>query len=107
MWILKQLIKYHFYWTGTGYDPSKAGLEVKYALEAAERNGAKIVFMGNEINRETREALCHETRFNFPVYIWKRIGYWATPWRNERADYAMKVHENTKSTFAEQINDEY
>lgn len=104
---MKYLVRFHFYWTGTDYNPTSAGLEVKYALEAAERNGSRIVFMGNELNRETREALIHETRFNAPTYFYKRWLYRGTPWHWERADYAMKIHENTKSAFAEQINDEY
>lgn len=42
------------------------GLEVKYALEAAEKVGSKIEFMGKEFNNETGERLYHETRMNLP-----------------------------------------
>ncbi len=47
------LFNHHFQFTN-GYNPMKAGVEVKYACEAAEDTGAKLVFMDNEFNRETR-----------------------------------------------------
>jgi hypothetical protein len=51
----------------------KPGLEVKYACEEAEKSGAKLEFLGAELNQETWERLYHETRMNFPSYIIARI----------------------------------
>jgi len=49
------------------------GLETKYALEAAEKVGAEVHFMGSEINPVTYERLYHETRFNILTYFTRRF----------------------------------
>lgn len=59
------------------------GIEVKYACEAAERVGANLKFLGQEMNQLTQERLYHETRLNFPHYIWRRFQYHQSPWIEE------------------------
>lgn len=49
------------------------GLETKFALEAAEKVGAQVGFLGAELNPVTGERLYHETRMNVPHYIYKRL----------------------------------
>ena len=49
------------------------GLEMKFACEAAEKVGAKVQFMGAEINPDTYERLYHETRFNVPYFFLKKF----------------------------------
>ena len=56
------------------------GLEVKYACEEAERLGVPLEFMGPEMNKITWTRLYHETRFNLPHYIIRRIQYHLSPW---------------------------
>ena len=46
------------------------GLETKFALEEAEKVGAKKYFLGTEFDGVTWQRLYHETRMNFPHYIW-------------------------------------
>lgn len=59
------------------------GFETKVALEAAEKVGAQIGFLGSELNPVTSERLYHETRMNVPHYIAKRLGYHQSPWTEE------------------------
>lgn len=59
------------------YNPFVPGLEVKYALEEAEKLNAKIVYLGTEFNEATKLRLFHEKRtsilkgllnmFNLPI----------------------------------------
>lgn len=57
----------------TWYRLDLPGLEVKYACEAAEKVGAKIVFLGSEIDSNTSKRLAHETRMTLVDYLSKRF----------------------------------
>jgi len=70
LWFIKKLARWHYRF-GTEYDPLQAGLEMKYACEAAEDTGAKLGFMGGELNAEARHALVHETRHNLFHFLWQ------------------------------------
>lgn len=59
------------------------GVEIKHACEAAEKVGAKIGFMGAEMNGATYDRLYHETRMMFPHYFFKRFQYVQSPWIEE------------------------
>ena len=60
----------------TTFNWCKPGLEVKFALEEAEKSGAKTYFLGPEFDQKTWASLFHETRMNLPNYIYKRIQYY-------------------------------
>lgn len=49
------------------------GLETKFALEEAEKIGAKTYFLGAEFNEDTWHRLYHEKRMNFTSYLWARL----------------------------------
>jgi len=68
MYLTTKLMRWHFN-VGFEYNPFREGLEVKYACEAAEDNGAQLKFLGNELNAETRWALYHETRFSWVYFF--------------------------------------
>ena len=46
------------------YNPFTPGLEVKYALEEADKLNSKIVFLGDELDTMTQNKLLHEQRFS-------------------------------------------
>ena len=71
IWLLKQCLKFHFNFGN--YDPTREGLEIKFACESAEDVGAKLEFLGSELDQETRDAIYHETRFNVPSYLWEYV----------------------------------
>ncbi len=83
MYMTIKLLRWHFN-LGYEYNPFREGLEVKYALEAAEDTGAEIKFLGNELNKETRLALFHETRFNIPEFFYKWVKTVSTKWNTEQ-----------------------
>lgn len=56
------------------YNPFTPGLEVKFALEEAEKINSKVVFLGNEFDINTENRLHHEKRHN----ILKAIYSYAT-----------------------------
>jgi len=58
----------------------RPGLEAKYACEAAEQVGAKILFAGNDLDSDTRKRLAHETRLNLIDYLKLRVQYDGTQW---------------------------
>jgi pheromone shutdown protein TraB len=54
--IFYSLFNWHYRW-GFDFKFWRPGFEVKSALEAAENVGAKIVFMGPELDTETWDRL--------------------------------------------------
>ena len=46
------------------YNPFLPGLEVKYALEEAEKLNSKLVFLGDELDVNTQNSLLQEQRFS-------------------------------------------
>ena len=78
------LFKHHF---GLSENYTKPGLEIKFALEEAEKLGAKTYFLGAHYNEITWNRLLHETRMTIPHYIYKRLQYFnSTLWGSERAE---------------------
>lgn len=77
-----------------GYDFKfwRPGFEVKLACEAAEKVGAKLHFLGPELDIETWDRLQHETRLNIPHYLLKRLNYMQTTWIEELEANRLKVH---------------
>jgi hypothetical protein len=83
------------------------GLEVKYACEAAEKVGAKLHFMGNELNHVTTDRLYLETRMTLPHYIWKRLQYHMTPWGEELVSNRQKIAQSGPRAFTEKCLDQH
>ena len=66
------------------------GLEVKYACEAAEKVGAKIHFMGAELNSDSAKRLAHETRLTLLDYLRQRFMHKNSLWTYERNNNQQK-----------------
>jgi hypothetical protein len=49
IWITNKLLRWNLRW-GNEYTPTKEGVEVKFACEAAEASGAKLGFLDNEMS---------------------------------------------------------
>ena len=105
LWLLKQALKYHFKFGP--YDPTKEGLEIKFACESAEDVGARLEFMGSELDQQTRDAIYHETRFNLPSYLIERIKKHDTRWAVEREAMIANVAKSGYRTWIEKSCDEY
>jgi hypothetical protein len=83
------------------------GIEVKYACEAAEKTGAKLEFLGAELNHVTTERLYHETRMNVPHYFWKRLQYTQSPYTEENASNRQKIAQSGPKAFTEKCLDQH
>jgi len=85
----------------------KPGLETKFALEEAEKSGAKTYFMGPELDQKSWGRLIHETRMNVPHYIYKRLAYQGNVfWNFEREETYQKLSNSEPSQFAEKVLDQ-
>jgi hypothetical protein len=103
IWMTNYLYKKHF--RLGSYDPTKAGLEVKFACEAAEDGGAQLVFLENELNRETRARVAFETRFSPLYYIWQRWLNSENRWFTEHETFKHKIDLNGWRVFTEAHQD--
>jgi hypothetical protein len=72
LYIYYWLFQFHFR-LGHDFDCTLPGLEIKYACEEAEKLGAKLHFLGPEMDRPTWSRLYHETRMNVIHYAMKRV----------------------------------
>lgn len=72
-WAMYTTLFRNFFRFGHDFRFERPGLEIKYACEAAERVGAKIHFLGGELDHKTRMQLAHETRMNLVDYFVKRF----------------------------------
>jgi pheromone shutdown protein TraB len=86
----------------------KPGLEVKYALEEAEKKGIETKFLGAELCQVTWQRLVHETRMNLPRYIFKRLEYTRLQfWGTEREAAVSRLHNSEPAQFSEKCLDPY
>jgi len=101
------LWNYHMKFPET-YTFTKPGVEIKYALEEAEKCGANIYFLGAEFNQLTWRRLLHETRMNFLHYFYKRLEYAGfTHWEMERLGQYTQTHVSEPHQYAEMNLDSY
>lgn len=83
------------------------GIEVKYACEAAEKVGAKLNYLGQELNMVTSERIYHETRMNVPHYLMRRIQYTQSPWIEETHSNRQKIAQAGPKAFTEKCLDQH
>lgn len=85
----------------------RPGLETKYALEAAESVGAKVLFAGSELDSDTRKRLSHETRLNAFEYFKLRFQWRDSLWIKERDNNKMKMSFVDPAAFTEKCLDQH
>lgn len=83
------------------------GLEIKYACEAAEKVGARLEYMGAEVDVNSSKRLAHETRNSFLSYIVKRWSNRGSLWRFECINNQKKLDMVGASAFSEKCMDQY
>ncbi len=106
IWALNKMINWQFKW-GKQNKPWKEGFEVKEACQAAEATGAKLEFLGSELNWETRQAIAHETRFNLPQYMLRWYHHRFNRWDWEHHVNKRKISENGWKVYTEACMDQY
>lgn len=99
------MFKFHFK-IPQNFSFLKPGLETKFALEEAEKIGAKIHFMGAEFNEDTWNRLYHEKRMNFTSYIAARFRMAGNDfWNMERKETIARMHNAEPAQFTEKCLD--
>jgi pheromone shutdown protein TraB len=109
------LARWALYWTtfkmhfrfGFDFKFWLPGIEVKYALEAAEKVGANVKYLGPEMNALTADRLYHETRMNVPHYIFKRIQYHQSQYTEENGSNRQKIALAGPRAFTEKCLDQH
>lgn len=104
LWTYSALWKWHFRF-GHDFKMGSPGLEVKYACESAEKVGAKLQFLGPELDGITWQRLFHETRMNMIDYLAKRFQRGSTFWGQETQAARQKVRTVGPSAFTEKCLD--
>jgi hypothetical protein len=98
--MMKMYLKINFY-SGSHFKFYIPGLEIKYACEAAEKVGAKLMFLGPELNNVAWHRLYHETRINIPQTVMNTWRYLGTRWTTEARTENQKLELTTPSSFSE------
>ena len=92
-----------------GFDNSfafyKPGLEIKYACEAAEKVGARIQYLGAELDTNSWNRLKHETPMNWLNVIWTRFAWAGSRWIHENGDNSIKLDLVGPAAFTEKCMD--
>lgn len=87
---------------------SRPGFEVKSACSAAEKVGAKLEFMGPELNQKTWDRVMHEHRLaNFLTYVSRLFQYRDTEYTDENEVLKSKLRNVGASAFTEKCLDTY
>ena len=105
LWSQNFLFRYHFGMNTQQFEFTRPGLEVKLACESAEKVGARVGFMGPELCQKTWQRLLHETRFNIPEYMLKRVQYQGTKWVHEILSNRQKIQLAGPAAFSEKCLD--
>jgi hypothetical protein len=87
------------------FTPILPGLEVKYALEEAEKLNAKIVFLGHEMNEATWNRLYHENRNTLLRFLINAIKT-NINYRLELTEFRNQI-QNGHVNYVESTCDEY
>jgi hypothetical protein len=56
LWLYKAAMQFHYRF-GPEFNFTQPGLEVRNACQSAQKVGAKLTFLGSEMNRETMQRL--------------------------------------------------
>jgi len=106
MWLYSAVFKWHFK-LGFDFNFYRPGLETKFACEAAEKVGAKLEFVGSELDGDTIGRLAHETRLNIPEYLIKRYQYHSSQWTDELISNRIKIGLVGPAAFTEKCLDQH
>lgn len=104
MWTYTSLWR-RFFFGPNNFHMMRPGLEMKYACESAEKVGAKLGFLGAELDQSTWQRMFHEKRMNVLDYMVRRFERKFTFWMNERLAFSQKLACSTPASFSEKCLD--
>lgn len=100
IWMMRLFLKMNFM-ISKEFNFWVPGLEMKYACESAEKVGAKLMFLGPELNNVTWHRLYHETRINVTNALWNGWKTLGTRYTTESRSEIQKMELTTPSTYSE------
>jgi len=106
-WYLFNVLFRIAYRLPSSWKPHLAGLEVKFALEEAEKLGSKIVFMDHELDAKTWQRLYHEIRFNIQRNAFNYLSKMNSTYYEEFFEFYGQFHNKTITEFVEGACDQY
>lgn len=107
LWIGHMLWRWSCGW-GYGYDPLKAGLETKYACEAALDTGSELKFLGGEFDQPTRYALLTEKGiFNIFSFAINKFFQFSSLWGFEHKQHKVNQDQVGMKSWIEGHMDQY
>src|SRR5690606_17189335 len=106
-WALFNVMFKNIFRLPMNYNPVMPGLEVKYALEEAEKSGSKIVYLGYEIDDITISRLYHENRYTVLKTVLNFLTKMNRKYLNELTDFVNQVHQHGLRKYIESSCDSY
>lgn len=88
------------------YNPFTPGLEVKFAVEEAEKLNSNVVYLGYEIDPNTKRKLYHETRFSL-LKTFVNMFRMKNAYKLELLDYYIQMTNYGTKKFIESSCDQY
>jgi hypothetical protein len=90
-WFNCLMYNWHFRFDND-FNVARPGLEAKFACEAAQKVGAKLDFLGPELDQQTWLRIKHETRLsNVLEYYTRCFQYRDSPYPDELQDNITKL----------------
>lgn len=87
------------------FHPFTPGLEMKLALDEAEKLKSKVIYGGVELDEPTQYALLTEKRMDFLFLYYKGFGALHNKlWKNEHKDHSNILHTHGGEAFAESMD---
>jgi hypothetical protein len=102
--------KYYWRWFfGFPFDfnPFEPGLEVKYALEEAEKLNSRIVFLGQEFDAISQQRLYQENRNTILKTLYNSLFKLKPEYSDELNECIYQVHQYGLDKFIESSCDQY
>lgn len=89
------------------FNPWRPGVEMLWAIKAAEKTGSKIKFLGTAFNRYTISAMVRENNIGFIRPFWKFMrGESFATWRNETLDQLNVLRTHGGVAYGENLDSE-
>jgi hypothetical protein len=87
------------------FNPWRPGVEMLWAIKAAEKTGAKVKYLGSMFNRFTVASLAQENKFSFVGPLFRLLrGHRHATWRSEADDQWQVLRTVGGVAFSENLD---
>jgi hypothetical protein len=89
------------------WDPLLPGLEMKFAMEEANKLNSKVVYLGHEFDNQTWQRLYHENRFTLYKFLKSHIKDLTSNFLYEIYEFKSQLHRYGVKKASESTFDQY